>query len=390
MRRINYPYTNYIEKEKFKEDYYNLLKKKIDVVTFEAILKMIDSNLTLKALITSDFSELLSISKKIKKSKYEKNIKAFFIKNDKMLYDQCQIIISGFLMDKKMELNTCHYCNIDFINTVEQHYKFKSVKEFILEAPYHVLMLIKEINSTTAKRIIKYRKYYNWTINWTSLLNKSVYNSLFKLFNKKNITDSNALDLSNIVIKKNHFTLDHVLPKNEYAFLSLSIFNLVPSCYSCNSKFKHQKELTINNDLEMLCPTSENFRLHDLMHFKMKFNINDVEFERKINEIKEVKDVEIILENTSSIEGVDEFIDIFKLQSRYEFHKYISFEMIENRKSYSDSQIKEFSEIFLKKGIVKDADSIKKNIFGKALFEETNSPFEKYRRDIAKQLGLIK
>jgi hypothetical protein len=33
-------------------------------------------------------------------------------------------------------------------------------------------------------------------------------------------------------------TLDHFYPKGEYPFLALSLYNLVPSCYTCNSSLK--------------------------------------------------------------------------------------------------------------------------------------------------------
>ncbi|PKP15453.1 MAG: hypothetical protein CVU07_10040, partial [Bacteroidetes bacterium HGW-Bacteroidetes-23] len=299
--------------------------------------------------------------------------------------------ISSYLMNNSIELNSCHYCNIDFINTIEEHYQFNSIKEFILEAPYDVLMLVKEIKKDIAYRIIKYRKYhFNGLISWTNLINVSIYNSLFKIFNSKKINCVKKVDIKNIVVKKNHFTLDHVLPKNKFPFLSLSIFNLVPSCYSCNSKFKHQKEFTINNELEKLSPTSDKFIADKLMFFKMNFDSNDIEFDEKIKLIKEIKDVIVNLENESSLSGVDEFIKIFKLKARYEFHKNISFEMIEKRKLYPDSQIKEISDFFKNKGLMNSEDNIKKDIFGKELFKDTNAPFEKYKKDIAKQLGLIK
>ena len=33
-------------------------------------------------------------------------------------------------------------------------------------------------------------------------------------------------------------TLDHFYPKHLYPYLALSLFNLIPSCYSCNSSLK--------------------------------------------------------------------------------------------------------------------------------------------------------
>lgn len=392
MRKIKYPFNNDLEKTKFQENYFELFKDRKELENLEEILKKVDIDYSLKKILISDFSELLIISKKIKESKYEKDIKAFFVKNGsptKYLYDDCQLKISLFLMNQNIKLNTCHYCNIDFINITEEHYQFNSIKDFVLYAPYDVLMLVKEINKDTAKRIVKYRKYSN-IIKWGNLLNNSIYDRLYRIYKTKKIDSSKGLDLRNIIIKRNHFTLDHVLPKSEYVFLSLSIFNLIPSCNSCNSKFKHQKEFTVNNELINICPSSDSFRFDELMRFKMKFDINDIEFEKKIKGIKEINDVEIELENKDSLVGVDEFIEIFKLKSRYEFHKYISFEMIEKRKLYSDSQIKEISELFRNSNMIKNEDSIKKDIFGKEIFEDINAPFEKYKKDIAKQLGLIK
>ncbi|MEP7093170.1 MAG: hypothetical protein ABI793_03865, partial [Flavobacterium sp.] len=150
MRRIKYPYNDDFEKEIFITSYYNLIKKNIDVVQLEKTLSCIDSEYNLKKLLTCDFVDLLAMSKKIKESSHEKKLKDFFIKNNKpikYLYDDYQLKISSFLMDNSINLNTCHYCNIDFINTIEQRYQFNSIKDFILNAPYEVLMLVKEIKA---------------------------------------------------------------------------------------------------------------------------------------------------------------------------------------------------------------------------------------------------
>lgn len=37
-------------------------------------------------------------------------------------------------------------------------------------------------------------------------------------------------------------TLDHFYPKSRFPFLSLSLYNLVPSCYTCNSSLKGSKD----------------------------------------------------------------------------------------------------------------------------------------------------
>ena len=43
---------------------------------------------------------------------------------------------------------------------------------------------------------------------------------------------------------KNGFTLDHFIDKGTYPYLALSLYNLVPSCYTCNSKIKRTSSKT--------------------------------------------------------------------------------------------------------------------------------------------------
>ena len=152
------------------------------------------------------------------------------------------------------------------------------------------------------------------------------------------------------------------------------------------------KEFTVNDSLTKICPTSDEFELDKLFKFKMNFDVNDPDFENKIQQVKQISDVEIKIENAKSLIGVDEFVKIFKIESRYEYHKYISFNLIENLKMYSDSQIKEIEQLFFDNGILIDKETFKKQIFGSVIFEKesTNEPFEKYKKDIAKQLGILK
>lgn len=253
-------------------------------------------------------------------------------------------------------------------------------------------MKVEEISKETADKIFMKQFGNNLLSDLKGILGSKTYTKVFNWFNFNEINNTSNIDFKRVVIKKNHFTLDHVLPKNEFPFLSLSIFNLVPSCYSCNSKFKHQKEFTINDDLVKFCPTSDDFILDNLIRFKMKFDINDIEFDRKIKNIRQIDDIKINVENVKSFLGVDEFVEIFKIDSRYEFHKNIALDLIEKRKMYPDSQINEIEKLFRNNGISISKNTFKKQIFGSLIFEKksANEPFEKYKKDIAKQLGIIK
>jgi len=83
----------------------------------------------------------------------------------------------------------------------------------------------------------------------------------------------------------------------------------------------------------------------------------------------------------------NQYIDVFELNGRYEYHKYKVIEMINKRKQYPDSRIKELANF-----IQKTEEDVKKDLFGEYLFEDNDlhkRPLSKLTKDIAKELGLI-
>lgn len=65
---------------------------------------------------------------------------------------------------------------------------------------------------------------------------------------------------------KNEFTLDHYYAKKNYPYLALSLYNLIPSCYTCNTKLKRDRRL--GNP----CPTSSEFDFDKKVKFKLFFD----------------------------------------------------------------------------------------------------------------------
>lgn len=361
MRKINYPFTTEIEKQTFLNEYFDSISTEISNHTeICREIKKIDISWDLKKLLTKDFYELLEFTKK----KDVNNLNEFFkigTEEKDFLYSKLQRKIADFLIRKNVNIKSCFYCNIEYVNNF--HDKYSSIDELINYAPNRLLKTI--IGEPATNKISKKRK--------TSFISETDIKILFPKVGTEiaqKLKDKYKEEFNN-----EHFTLDHVLPKNSNAFLSISLFNLVPCCYPCNTKFKLRKEFTINNDLKSIVPSSENYRFDDLIQFKLQYNNLRVE---KLN------DIDVNLTNLSKIANVDEFISIFRLQRRYNYHKNIPFDMIQKRKIYSDSQIKEIAIL-----LERDEQSIKKDIFGKECFESNNEPFEKYKQDIAKQLGII-
>jgi len=80
------------------------------------------------------------------------------------------------------------------------------------------------------------------------------------------------------------------------------------------------------------------------------------------------------------------YIKVFKLNERYQAHKDIVFEMIQNTELYPESRLKELQDLT---GI--PYQEIKKDIF-KLIDDEVDLSkelFSKLRRDMADELGLI-
>lgn len=45
--------------------------------------------------------------------------------------------------------------------------------------------------------------------------------------------------------------LDHFLPKSQFPYFSMSIYNLVPSCHTCNSSYKGDKEFSYEDNINL-------------------------------------------------------------------------------------------------------------------------------------------
>jgi len=172
---------------------------------------------------------------------------------------------------------------------------------------------------------------------------------------------------------KNGFTLDHYIDKGKYPYLALSLYNLIPSCYTCNSKVKGKDE--INN----LSPSSKNFDFDTKVKFKTFITNKNLQ-------INNEQDFILMLKEDFSLD-YKEYIDGFMLNERYEYHKYKVIEMINKRKEYPNSRIKELAIL-----TQKTEEEVKQDLFGKYLFEDDDlhkRPLSKLVKDISNELGLI-
>lgn len=376
MRQIEYPKNITF----FENDYYNSISKVNEkkINDFLLGIPLLAAPVTFKDLITAQFEDLIDyhfLLESYFKSKLATEIKDFKKYFD---YKTNQPFIADYFMRNKneMELKTCFYCNIDFINSFNDFGEYENELHFFNMASIEELEIILGdvkamliYNAVKGKRIVHFDEL------------KSI-----KGIGPETIKKIKAFDLKKLRKDKNHFTLDHFIPKAKFPYFALSLYNLVPSCYSCNSKFKGAMEFKDINNLKFLSPSSNSFSLFKDLEFKLYFNVPGIYFKRKIKNVNALKDIRVDIENIGGIEEFDIYLDMFKLKGRYVYHKNESLKLIQKRKLYSDTEIGEIAKIS-----GRDINDIKSDIFGSVIFndDEKNEPFAKYKRDIAKQLRLF-
>lgn len=355
MIKINYPQ----ERDAFHKKYIqalgitNNMREKFFKLMSKSTLNRFGVNL-LDYILLAPFEELLSISSSFPITLNEKKAIKLFFNYDYKFKKKFQPKIKSFF-EKELAIKTCYFCNMDFVNSFEDRNDYHNFEDFIKRADKKDLMKLNGIGDKKSDTIILERNDINSSTIIQSLL-----------------TNNSEIKLEK---KYSHFTLDHVLNKGSHPLAALSLYNFVPSCYSCNSKFKG------NDSLGYLSPTSDKFSFTDDVKFKLYFHNT-----KDISTIQDKNDYILDFSYSKNKNEYEKYIDIFKLKGRYVFHKDEVINMLKKKERYSTSQLDEIS------GIVNvSSEQVKKDIFGKELFESNiqNTSMAKFKQDIAKDIKLI-
>lgn len=310
----------------------------------------------------------INYSKKFDRNKYYKNIseKYFYISKNELL----EITIKNHLKSTiKLEeiFNYFKTHKIGEFDTIFQNISFKC----LIIGNFRTLQKIKnQINQ-------KDNKYIKFLFDYTDLQQSKIapfFEDNLEIFTCYycNIDYVNTYNTKNG--KKNKFTLDHYYDKSTYPYLALSLYNLIPSCYTCNSKLKGTVEF------KNLAPSSKKYDFKNKVKFKLKMSDTC-----KNLHIKNKDDIKINLKENYSNDFKD-FIEKMHLDDRYNIHKDIVFDMIQKAELYPESRLKELQDLT---GI--PFQQIKKDIFN--LIDESEDlskqPFSKLIVDMSKELGII-
>lgn len=166
--------------------------------------------------------------------------------------------------------------------------------------------------------------------------------------------------------------LDHFVAKNQYPYFSMSLYNLVPVCHSCNSSFKGKKEF----DFDYVNPYEESMDDYIRFHANMIINTSiHIDIDKKtLNKENEIK----------------RYLDTFKLESQYNYHINQVEELILKRLIYPKEYITDINNKRLENFNITEK-KIKEQLIGytEDKLKINDEPLSKFRRDIVEQLDFF-
>ena len=167
---------------------------------------------------------------------------------------------------------------------------------------------------------------------------------------------------------------DHYYPKSQYPLLSINMYNLVPSCYVCNSVTKGNR--LKGADQLHLYPYQDG---SELLKFRIKIDNADSLYNfSKSDNLIEVEIGEACCE--SQMQKAKSSVDLFELQDIYQYHQKDAFEL---RRALQEEASEAYQKIF--NANFEQLKAINKFAFSYREKELTQEPLVKFRRDIEEQ-----
>ncbi len=169
-------------------------------------------------------------------------------------------------------------------------------------------------------------------------------------------------------------TLEHYYPKATYPHLSLSFYNLIPSCTTCNSKFKGSKK----HEGKIAHPYYDDFDANATFSLSVKSLVS----------IKSGIELEVNLK--SNDDKCKMSIERFHLDKIYKKHNDIAKEIWNKAQVYNEDRITELYESFYK-GLGYSKEEVKNFVFcnylhAKDIHKRNHS---KLTKDILEQLEIL-
>ncbi len=318
-------------------------------------------------------SIVLRIKRKIKTLKGQKGVSFF-----KNLLENDNLILNSILSGSPKELQK-------IANKINTQIKARS---------------LPGLNSKIGKKTFK--EHIESVFNYDSLMKKADAITEYDGYFLANELGINACPYCNrsytITVIKNRDKIvrpefDHFFCQKYFPYLSISFYNLIPSCHICNSNIKGDDRFSIKNNYH---PYLQNF--DDIINFSVKFNKK-----KKIDRNRK-SSIRLFYGDTDSftlafisnrkasladISRAKRHIKKFKLDELYSYHKDIVVEYIHNSIINNNSRIDELFNKYQGR-LFSSRDDVKRFATGNLVLsnELHLRPFSKLSKDIHTEFGM--
>jgi len=167
--------------------------------------------------------------------------------------------------------------------------------------------------------------------------------------------------------------LDHFFDKSTYPYLAVCLYNLIPSCSTCNQR-KSSKRVNILHPYYDSFDKKATFRL-DINNSTFYYSVDGFDIKIEANRADDKK--------------TEQSIEIFNLQPLYNNHKDIILELIQKQAIYCESYLDELLTQY-EGTLFKNREDLQRLISGGYLSDEEigKRPLSKLIKDISDELGL--
>ena len=142
--------------------------------------------------------------------------------------------------------------------------------------------------------------------------------------------------------------LDHFFTQHSHPMLSISLYNLVPSCSICNSKLKHMRDSSLEKGVHPFIEDA-----NSIFYFRRKITSSkyssskkDIDLYSTIMGLDTNYNFEIVPINSIHNEKVLEFEKMYQLTKRYEPYKDIINQSIKRTLLYSHNYLKSLDSAY--------------------------------------------
>lgn len=284
------------------------------------------------------------------------------------------------LQDRWIRYKNRHTCLAVFTDTVEE--LMTSSFEHLAQVHEDFVNVMNTITPSEKRRILNYlkSKVFNYDCKKSGCIqhHKDITEFFIDNADSLHVHTCFYCDIAYIntykdgITNRTHFDLDHALGKAECPLVALSLHNFVPSCTICNQRLKVKKHLaSTTRGIVNVAPCSEKFDGDKKIHIKVS------QMKTCTSGFMKHKDCYCI--TFDAIDEYKEYVERFKLEDRYNYHKCEALRLLDLKRKYPTSLIRKLARI-----TSQTTDELREDIFGKEFGKENHRCFGKLRRDILK------